>query len=94
MFMASIMGRGRILHRAWHDLESLFWILVFLILRYVDDISFSFFNALSNRRSRKEALDFVFNQRAETGSEMIRGLSYFKKDVLNFSNVFRAKNSL
>lgn len=78
--MSAILGKKMLKHRPWYDLESLFWILVFLILRHVGGITFDGVPVRDSRK-RRVAMDAVFNQNAAS-EDLIQVLSRSKKDFL------------
>lgn len=59
--MSTVLGEGSLVHRPWHDLESLFWILVFVTLRHVRGATYNG-KPLRNHRDKEQAMNEVFNE--------------------------------
>ncbi|CCA76721.1 hypothetical protein PIIN_10709 [Serendipita indica DSM 11827] len=65
------------LHQAWHDLESFYWVWVYMIIHHVSGLTLK--GKPLNAIGRKERLDLIF------GPTTLEGLSLIKRATLAHS---------
>ena len=85
LFFLSVAVSNRPFHRRWHDIESFYWLLIFIVLRHVPGMSIQLADSkinLDDPKNRHKALLAIFPNPPEVGNALETACTAKKQFIL------------
>jgi len=92
----SVALQSRPVHQCWHDMESSFWLLLFVTLRHVQGVEVAFGNRIHNPKrgdDREEVLQRIFHPYPNPRGNALDGFSKSKNEFLLGHTTFMEENA-